>query len=90
MKTPNLISSNDYRRIERALSSLTPDEFFHILGNYTIKVSVEPTGKAANVWNQPFMITVFQDTGRVSSIQHFRSVEEMKTILGYCRQRKDD
>lgn len=90
MKAPNLISSNDYRRIARALSDLTPDEFFHTLGDYTIKVSVTPTGKAINVWNQPFIITVYQDTGRVTSIQHFKSVEEMKIILGNCRQRKDD
>lgn len=89
-KNPNLISSNDYRRIARSLSNLTPDEFFHTLGNYTIKVSVTPTGKAINVWNQPFIITVYQDNGRVTSIQHFKSVEEMKTILGNCRQRKDD
>lgn len=81
MKTPNLISANDYKRIDYALSTMTPDEFFHTLGNYSIKVSVLPSGKAINVWHQPFIISVFQDNGRVSSLQHYANTTDMKRLF---------
>lgn len=80
MKTPNLISSNDYKRIEKAMETMTPDGFTRTYGNYTVNVEVSPTGKAACVWNAPFTITVRQERQNVFSTQHFANTADMKRL----------
>jgi len=80
LKTPSLISSNDYKRIDRALKSQTFDSFQMTMGDYWIQVEVSESGDKS-VWGQKYIITVRQNRKNVFSIQHFRSVEEMKRIL---------
>ena len=77
MKTPNLLSPNDYKRIQKALETMTPDRFVFAFQNYILKVEVQPTG-SAETWKQPFLITVTQEHGNIFSTQHFSSVDQMK------------
>lgn len=79
-QTPNLISYNDYKRIDKALEIMMPDSFTRTYENYTINVEVSPTGEAAGVWNAPFVITVRQNRQNVFSTQHFANTEDMKRL----------
>lgn len=81
-KVPVLLSANDYLRIQKALSEQKPDSFvITYAGEYLLKVTVSPLGKETDVWGQPFVITVYQEHRNVASMQHFKSVEQMKRLF---------
>lgn len=82
MKTPNLISANDYKRIQKSLDDQRFDLFSVTLGDYKVEVEVSKTGKDEDVWGQAFIITVRQQYRNVFKTQHFKSAKEMKRILG--------
>lgn len=82
MKNPHLLSPNDYKRISKALDAHKEDIFTMTLADYSITIHVSPLGGAMAVWNQSMCITVRQSWRNVDTIQHFRSVKEMRCFLG--------
>lgn len=87
MKTPNLLTDNDYNRILRAIQAHKEDALTITIGDYTINVSVVSVGKGVEVWGQPQLISVEEYYRNVFARKYCRSVEELKWYLR-CRQRK--
>lgn len=79
MKHPNLLSANDYKAIDHALSTSKPLVLTRTLLTYSIIVEVVKTGEDEPVWHQSAIIRVTQNFSNMTTYyQHFRSVDEMK------------
>ena len=81
MKHPNLLSVNDYKTINHALSTATPLFLTRRLLTYSILVEVTKTGKDEHIWHQPSVIRVTQTFPNMTTFQHFCSVDEMRSHI---------
>lgn len=81
MKAPNLISPNDYKRIEKAFNNLQPDDLFRTMGDYAITIKVKPTGKSMSAWNQPMVIQVTQEYRNIYKLKNCKDINELRWYL---------
>lgn len=81
MKTPNLLSPNDYKRISSALEAHKEDVLTMTLGDYKITVCVIPTGKDISVWNQSHIVTVEQWYRNVYTRKNCKTVADLQRYL---------
>ena len=51
------------------------------LGDYYISVEVAQLGKAADVWNQRYVIKVRQEQGSVVKLKNCKNVDELRWYL---------
>ena len=88
MHHTNLLTPNDYKRIQTALDNQKEDYFSVRFGDYAIAISVVPTGKAESVWNQPYIITVEQSYPNVYARKNCKNVNDLKTYLSVAKERE--
>lgn len=88
MKAPNLLSTNDYKRILKALREHREDTLTMTLGDYKITVSVVLLRDAAQLWGQTHNICVEEWDKNIYSRKNCATVEELRWFLSSCRQRK--
>ena len=81
MRHPNLLSANDYKRIQTALDNQKGDYFSVRFGDYAIAISVVPIGKAESVWNQPYIITVEQSYPNVYARKNCKNIDDLRAYL---------
>ena len=88
MHHPNLLTPNDYNRIQTALDNQKEDYFSVRFGDYSIAISLISTGKAEGVWNQPYIIAVEQSYPNVYASKNCKSVNELKKYLSVAKERE--
>lgn len=77
-RNPRLVSANDYKAIQAAVDGCKELMLIRTLGDFKITVEVVPAGKAAKLWGQPMVVCVTKEYGNITSVQTFRSAEEME------------
>lgn len=77
----NLLSSNDYKAIQKAFDELKELRMTRTLHDYRLTVEVQHLGKTAGVWGQQMVITVSQEYANIFKTKNCRDVAEVRWYL---------